>query len=201
MGKLILVRHGETETNVQGKIHKYADLEELTKNGVVQIEKTSKALKDYQPIAVYCSKEKRAIQSAKIIANNLKIPMYETKGLEERNWGDYAGLSFQEIKVKAGLDKMSFEERYTFCPPNGETWKETEERLLKVLYDILSKNSEKSIVLVTHGGSIRIYMPTLLGVDKSESYKYDPNNASISVFDYEDGMFIKEVYNEISHLA
>jgi len=201
MTKLILVRHGETETNIKGKIHKYSDSEVLTSNGIVQIEKTSKALKQYSPVAVYCSKENRAIQSAKIISKGLNIPLFETDGLEERNWGDYAGMSFQEIKEKAGMDKMSFEERYTFHPPNGESWKETEERLLNTLNEILSKNENKNVVLVTHGGSIRIYMPTLLNVSKEESYKYDPDNASISVFDYKDGKFTKIIYNDTSQLA
>lgn len=100
MGKLILIRHGETETNVQGKIHKYSDSEQLTANGVKQIEKTSEALKKDNPFAVYCSKEKRAIQSAKIISEKLNIPLFEIDGLEERNWGDYAGLTFSEIKKR-----------------------------------------------------------------------------------------------------
>lgn len=200
MTKLILIRHGETETNVQGKIHKYSDSEQLTTNGIAQIEKTSEALKKDNPTAVYCSKENRAIESAKIISKKLNIPLFETDGLEERNWGDYARLSFQEIKQKAGMDNMSFEERYTFRPPNGESWKETEERLLKTLNKILAENEGKNIILVTHGGSIRIYMPTLLGVNKEESYKYDPDSASISIFDYKNGKFLKELYNDTSHL-
>jgi broad specificity phosphatase PhoE len=199
--KLILVRHGETSTNTEGKIHKYSDPEELTSNGVLQIRKTADALNKYHPYAVYCSKEKRALQSAKVISKELNIPLLETNGLEERNWGDYAGLTFQEIKQKAGMDNMTFEERYTFHPPHGESWKETEGRLLKTLGEILSKNKGKTVVLVTHGGSIRIYMPTLLGVNKEESYKYDPDNASISVFDYVNGVYSKVIYNDTSHLG
>lgn len=200
MTKLILVRHGETEVNDQGKIHKYGDSEQLTRNGELQIKKTSFALKNHHPSAVYCSREKRAEQSAQIISDTLGIPLFEVNGLEERNWGDYSGLSFQEIKEKAGMDKMSFEKRYTFHPPNGESWKETEIRLLKVLEDIVSKNENKNIVIVTHGGSIRIYIPTLLGVGKEESYKYDPDNASISIFEYKNGKFTKIIYNDTSHL-
>lgn len=200
MTKLILVRHGETETNVKGKIHKHSDSEQLTTNGIKQIKKTSEELSKFGATAVYCSKEKRAIESAEIIANKLNVPLYQTDGLEERNWGEYAGLSFQEIKLLAEMDKMSFEERYVFHPPKGESWKETEERLLRTLNKILSKNESENIILVTHGGSIRIYMPTLLDVNKEESYKYDPDNASISVFEYKKGKFKKETYNDTSHL-
>lgn len=200
MTRLILVRHGETETNIRGKIHKYSDPETLTKKGVEQIKKAAEALKKFRPKVVYCSRELRAKESSKIISSNLGIPITEVEGLEERNWGDYAGFSFQEIKDRAGMDRMSFEQRYTFHPPNGESWKETEERLLKVLHKILQENKDSTVVLVTHGGSIRIYMPTLLGVNKEESYKYDPDNASISIFDYENGKFTKEIYNDTSHL-
>lgn len=200
MTRLILVRHGETQVNVQGKVHKYGDTEQLTDNGILQINKTSDAIKKYNPSAIYCSKEDRAVQSAEILSKSLSIPIFKVGGLEERNWGDYAGLSFQEIKEIAGMDKMTFKERYTFHPPQGESWKETEERLLKALNEILSRNQGKNVILVTHGGSIRIYMPTLLGVDKEESYKHDPDNASISVFDYDDGRFSKVVYNDTLHL-
>lgn len=201
MTRLILVRHGETETNTQGKIHKHLDPEQLTKNGVNQIRKTALALKQLNPQIIYCSNERRAIQSAKIISNKLSIPLLETDALKERNWGDYAGLSFGEIKEKVGMDKMTFAERYTFRPPNGESWKETEDRLLYALNTILNHNIDKNIILVTHGGSIRIYMPSLLNVAKEESYKYDPDNASVSIFDYKMGKFAKVIYNDTSHLG
>jgi len=200
MTRLILIRHGETEVNIQGKIHKYGDSEQLTINGISQVEKASEAAKKYEPSVVYSSKEDRAFQSAEIISKKLGVPLRKVDGLEERNWGDYAGLSFQEIKEKAGMDRMTFEERYTFNPPKGESWKETEERLLKTLNEILSNNVGKNVILVTHGGSIRIYMPTLLGVNKEESYKYDPDNASISVFDFDGDKFSEVVYNNTSHL-
>lgn len=201
MTRLILVRHGETSTNIQGKIHKFSDSEKLTENGINQIKKVSKVIKTNNPIAVYCSKENRAVESASIISKALSIPVFEAEGLEERNWGDYAGLSFEEIKKLAGMDDMNFQKRYSFHPPNGESWQETEERLIKTVNEILSKNEGMTVVLVTHGGSIRILMPTLLGVNKEESYKYDPDNASISIFDYEDGKFIKLIYNDTSHLS
>jgi broad specificity phosphatase PhoE len=200
MSLLILIRHGETGVNIIGKIHKHKDTEKLTKNGISQMEKTSDALRVYGPTSVYCSKTVRAKQSAKIIADRLKIPLFEMEGLEERNFGDYSGLSYQEMKEKAGLESMSFSQRYTFYPPNGESWKEAEHRLLKSLYKILEANKDENLVVVTHGGSIRIYMPTLLGVGKEESYKYDPDNASITVFDYTDSKFKQIIYNDTTHI-
>lgn len=175
-----MVRHGETETNIQGRIHVSKSTEELTTKGTCQMSRVADELIKYKPARIYSSKEKRAIQSAKIISEKLNITLTE--------------------KEVAGMDKMSFEKRYTFYPPNGESWKEVEERLLKVLNEVLSSNTGKSVVLVTHGGTIRILMPTLLGVTKEESYKYDPDNASISIFDYDDNKFSKVAYNDTSFL-
>ncbi len=200
MTRLILIRHGETQTNVIGKIHKYFDTEELTQSGVKQIENTAKAIKKENVNLIFCSQEKRAIRSAQIVSNKLNVPFVKVSGLEERNWGDYAGLSFQEIKTKAGMDNMNLDERYNFIPPNGESWKETETRLLKSLNKLISENEGKTIVLITHGGSIRILIPHLLGVGREESFKYDPDNASISIFDYINGKFTKVKYNDTSHL-
>ena len=200
MTRLILIRHGETKTNTKGKIHKYSDTEELTQNGVNQIEKAVKAIEKENPKIIFCSQEKRARQSAQIVSKELNIPLKEISGLEERNWGNYAGLSFQEIKAKAKMDNMSLDERYNFVPPNGESWKETEARLLNSLKKIISENENKTVILVTHGGSIRILMPHLLGVGREESFKYDPCNASISIFDYINRKFTKVKYNDTSHL-
>jgi broad specificity phosphatase PhoE len=95
---------------------------------------------------------------------------------------------------------MSFYERYNFVPPRGESWKEAETRLIKTFNKLISENEGKTFILVTHGGAIRILMPILLGVEKEESYKYDPDNSSISIFDYQNGKFSKIVYNDTSHL-
>lgn len=200
MTRLILIRHGETKTNTVGKIHKYSDTEELTQNGVSQIEKVAKAIEKENPKIIFCSQEKRAKQSAQIISSKLNVPSVEVSGLEERNWGDFAGLSFQEIKMKAGMDNMSLDERYNFVPPNGESWKDIETRLSDSLNKIISENKDKTVVLVTHGGSIRILMPHLLGVGREESFKYDPDNGSISIFDYINGKFSKVKYNDTSHM-
>lgn len=200
MTRIILVRHGETLKNVEGKTHKYSDLESLTPYGIDQINLVANALREYFPDIIYSSKENRANESAKIISTKLNLKIIEVQGLEERNWGDFAGLPFDELKSKTGLEKMTFTERYTFHPPNGESWKEVEERLLITLYKILNENPDKTIILVTHGGCIRTLMPTLLNVGKEESYKYDPVNASISVFDYNKGKFSKILYNNTVHL-
>jgi alpha-ribazole phosphatase len=199
MGKLILIRHGETKTNTKGLIHKVDDPEVLTKKGIEQIKAVANSIKKYNPSVIYSSKEKRAIQSAEIVSKLLKIPNKQIVGMEERNWGEYSGKSFQEIKYLASFDSMTLEERYSYLPPSGESWKSFEERLISSLQKGLRDNN-KVLVIITHGGAIRALMPHLLNASKEESFKYDPPNASISIFEIRGSKFTPEIVVDTTHL-
>lgn len=196
--KLVLVRHGETKTNVGGKLHIAGDLEKLTKKGRAQIKITAKYLGSLNPATIYCSKEKRAGESAEIISKICNAPLLAINGLEERNWGDFSNKTWDEVKEV--LEPMSLEKRYNYVPPKGESWKEVEERIIKTIDHILKDNQGKVVVVVSHAGTIRILMPYLLKAPKEETFKHNPDNASITIFDYSRGKFEKERINDTSHL-
>jgi len=196
---LTLVRHGETDKNVGNKLHKAGDTEKLNEKGVEQVTKTAEILNQKGVDVVYCSKEARSVQSADIIGDVCSCKVIELEDLNGRNFGIYANKPWSEVsKVLEGL---SLEERYTYVLENGESWKEFEKRLIKVIQDVLQKNEGKRVVIVTHGGSIRALMPYLLGVPKEESFKYDPANASITTFEYSNKSFTSIVVDDTSHLA
>jgi broad specificity phosphatase PhoE len=198
MGKIIFIRHGETAKNPSKLLHASNDPESLNDKGVEQIKKTASKLKELAPFKIISSKERRAIESGKIIAQALNVPLEEVEGMQERNWGIFTGKPWGEVKKV--LDKMSLEERYKYSPPNGESWEIFETRLINSLKQILENNSDKTLVIVTHGGAIRALMPFLLNVSREESFKYDPDNASLSIFDYDGESFHLIAVNDTSHL-
>lgn len=187
--RLILVRHGETNKNINEELYKFHDPESLNKTGVAQMEKTARELQKYNLSRLFSSRELRAIKSGEIISKVCRIKLNLIDGLEERNWGDYSGR--QWVEVKNILDEMSTEERYNYIPTNGESWKDFETRLINATQKILTKHKNETIVVVTHAGAIRALMPVLLNIPKEESFKYEPDNGSISIFDYADGKFEK----------
>lgn len=199
MERLILIRHGQTAKNAADTLHSSDDPEELNETGKDQLLKTAEKLKEFNPTRVCSSKEKRAVQSAKILATELGLSSETIDGMQERNWGEFSGKSWPEIK--AVLDPMSLAERYIYTPPQGESWKEFEERLINATNRILSDNPNKTTAVVTHGGAIRALMPYLLGVPKEESFKYDPDNASLTIFDHDNGKFVSVIVNDTSHLG
>jgi len=196
MGKIILIRHGETSKNVKMALHAFGDPEGLNDKGKKQITAATKRIKKYEPTKIYFSKERRAMESAKIISTILKIPAVETQGFEERNWGIYTGRSWEDV-IKI-LDPMTPEERFNFTPKGGESWKTFETRLIEALKKVSDKN--EIVAVVTHGGAIRALIPYLLGVPRSESFRYDPDNASITIFDFDGEGYHKVLLNDTSHI-
>lgn len=191
MERIILVRHGETDKNIQGKLHTVDDEESLNKVGIKQIKKTAGKLRKFSPAKIYSSKGKRAIESGKIIAKELTIGFETIKGMQERDWGKFSSKKWEE--VQKFLDSMTLEERYLYTPPGGESWKQFESRLKKAITKILSQNKDKTIVVVSHGGAIRALMPHLLGAPREESFKYNPENASITIFSHNNGKFAEVI--------
>lgn len=199
MNKLILVRHGETEVNARGQTHKTNDSATLTELGITQMKVTAKRLKEFGVSKIICSDEKRAIESATIIAEKIGIELSTDKDLRERNWGELEGKPWTEIKII--LDKMKLEQRYTYIPPKGESWQSFEDRIYKAIDGIIKNSDEQTILVVTHGGVIRALIPKLLDLPKEGSFKYDPDNASITIVNYENGKYSAEQINSTEHLA
>lgn len=198
MERIILVRHGETDVNTQGILHSSDDVEPISDVGINQISLTAEKLRELKPKIVYSSKEVRAIQSGQLIAKILGIKFETVDGLQERNWGELSGQSW--VSVKKILESMSLEERYTYIPPNGESWQKFEQRLIWTISKLIGDNKDETIAVVTHGGAIRALMPYFLSAPKEESFKYNPDNASITVFDGNDGVFSQVAINDTNHL-
>lgn len=199
MSKLILVRHGETEKNTQGLLHDSFDQEVLNSKGRQQIKSTAKYLASLTPDLIFSSKERRAVESGEILSKELIIPFQEIEDLHERNWGKLSGKPWSDIKKI--LDPMGLAERYTYIPPEGESWQKFEQRLIQAIKNLVSSHLNKNIVVVTHGGAIRALMPFLLNVPKEESFKYDPDNASATIFEVVSPSQYKSVIiNSTSHL-
>ncbi len=199
MGRLILIRHGETDKNLNKSLHAVNDEQALNLTGREQIEATVDRLKELSPSKIYSSTEKRAVESAQILAQRLGIPMEKIDGIQERNFGIFTGESWNEVKKI--LAPMTLEEKYDYVPEEGESWRAFEVRLISATQKIVEENKDKTIAVVTHGGAIKALMPFLLKAPKEESYKHIPGNASLTIFDFDDKGFHQIAVNDASHLS
>ncbi len=176
--KLLLIRHGQTEVNRKGVTHKTNDPAGLSELGKEQAKALIPVCQENKVKHLYSSPETRAIETAKIIANGLQVSWSALDGLRERNWGTWEGKPWEEIK--AVLDPMNLEERYTFTPPEGESWKQLDERLKASIEAILA-GSEEAIAIITHEGALRALVTLLNNAPKETSFQLHFDNGSMTV--------------------
>jgi|SaaInlV_165m_DNA_2_1040747.scaffolds.fasta_scaffold62198_2 phosphoserine phosphatase len=154
-----IVRHGESENNILeidvSKIenkHLYG----LTEKGRGNIEKHAANYNSFDYI--FTSPLRRATETAEIFASHTKCPVIIDERLIELNFGDFdlsaygaSGISEKQMRADKELSQ-----------PNGENWRQLEERILNFYREINSKYHQKSILIVTHGVCVEILIENLI---------------------------------------
>lgn len=172
-GKLVLVRHGESEWNLLGKWTGWTDVS-LTEKGAADARTMGELLKDIHFDAIYTSKLKRSIETMQ--------NMLETQGqagadyqaveaLNERDYGDYTGLNKWDVKAKVGEEKFDAIRRNFDEPiPNGETLHMVYDRVVpwyrKAVVPELLKG--ENVLLVAHGNSLRALIKYLENISDQD---------------------------------
>lgn len=156
---LYFVRHGETEHNVLGLIQGHSD-SALTEEGKKQALELQNKFKKIRLSAFYSSDLNRAKETAKIIALPHKLKVIYSQALRERNYGSIEGKPRELLdKIYKSFDKLTHKERFHHrADPQAESNKDVIERLLPFLKQVAKKSSGKSVLLVTHGGLIGIFL-------------------------------------------
>ena len=196
MGKLFLVRHGETEANATGKLQGWLDAA-LSDKGVAQAEAAAEYFADIHIDAVYCSPLQRAKKTASIIAARKKLPLTVDANLKEVHFGIWEGHNHEEI------DAMSHDEwaRFFTDPkglniPEGESYVHVQKRMAGVWDKICKEQGpDKDILIVSHGGSIRTMICYLLGLDLNYMWRLSVDNVSTTCFEFWDGRPVMQFAN------
>lgn len=159
---LVLVRHGQSEWNKKNLFTGWKD-PDLTEQGIKEATEAGKHLNSLglNFDVMYTSDLIRAQETGKIILeemNQESIAIIKSQKLNERNYGDLAGLNKDDAREKWGEDQVHIWRRsFDVPPPGGESLKNTAERVLPYFRsEILPKIEEGSNVLIAaHGNSLR----------------------------------------------
>ncbi len=154
----------------------------LSPTGQSQLEKLVDTCHGESVEAVFHSTQPRAVNTAEALAGALAVPTFAQSGLEERNFGDWDNWEWPQIAAE--LDKLSTEERYTFVPPNGESWQQMEARLRAAMGEITTKQYA-SVAVVTHWGPIRALLPAVTGQPKESTLGLQVEPGQSFVVDYQ----------------
>jgi probable phosphoglycerate mutase len=151
VGRLLLVRHGESEGNRERVFTPHPEVP-LTARGVAQAAATAARIaRDYTVAAVVASPYRRAVQTAEAIAHAVERPIGLEPDLRERHWGDLTGRPYADAFREAGYDPVRY---WTWRPPGdgGETLDDVRRRAGAVLDRLASAHPAADVVVVSHGG-------------------------------------------------
>ena len=168
---LVLVRHGQSEWNKKNLFTGWKD-PNLTKQGINEASEAGKQLNSLgiNFDVMFTSDLIRAQETGRIILkemNQESIAIVKSQKLNERSYGDLAGLNKDDAREKWGEDQVHIWRRsFDVPPPGGESLKNTAERVLPYFRsEILPKIQEGSNVLIAaHGNSLRALVMELEGI-------------------------------------
>ncbi len=164
--KIYIVRHGETDWNVQMRLQGRADIP-LNAKGIEEAEKTSEKLRDIPFAAVYVSPLQRAVKTAEILKADRDIPVYRDTRLIEMGFGVYEGLS--SVREECRIPDKDFYHKFReqpalYIPPEGgESFQEVCARTTEFLKELAAKEEygDSCVLVVAHGASIRGILSSL----------------------------------------
>lgn len=198
--RLYLVRHGQTDWNVQKRAQGHTD-RPLDSVGLQQAKMVGKAFLDHPVSRILTSDLLRAKQTAEEVARRVKLPVEVTPNLRERGFGEWEGQNFAEIAIRFGFEAdFRGVTRNEVTPPGGESFVEVWQRLESVVEDVRNRNEDTAII--AHGGTCSLLMAMFLRGDVHLSNAFRFSNASINELEPRpDGGLRLIRYNDVSHLA
>ncbi|MNZ76774.1 Phosphoserine phosphatase 1 [compost metagenome] len=155
---IFLVRHGQTEWNVEHRFQGHQD-SPLTDLGVKQAEWLGESIRNEQIDVIYSSSSNRAIRTAEIIKGNREIDIQFSDNLREMNLGIWEGNIQDDIKETYPEQyELFWNEPETFQVQDAETYEAVMDRAVNNLNQIIEENRGKTVLIVTHTVVVKLLM-------------------------------------------
>ncbi|HEY94050.1 MAG TPA: histidine phosphatase family protein [Dehalococcoidia bacterium] len=200
MAKLLLVRHGLTDHNVDRRVAGYTDIN-LNDEGFRQVEKLKKRLTDEKIDTVYSSDLQRAVDTAIGAVSGRDIEIVTCYELREMNFGEAEEMTFAELNEQypdLARSVMNVDTGLSF--PGGESFAEFVERVRVFLKTLEDFTEDQTILIVSHGATLRVIICELLGINPNHWYQLGIDNASLSIINTYRHRTILNSLNETSYL-
>jgi broad specificity phosphatase PhoE len=177
MTRLCLIRHGQTDWNLEGRYQGQSDVL-LNEAGRLQARQLAERLVGQELLSIYSSDLRRARDTAMILARRLLLPVYVDTRLREINQGDWEGQKVEVIRARyTKLWEMRAEDPASVRPPGGETVEEVAIRVHQALDEISSNHPGVSVMIVSHGLALATALCAARGIPVGLAYSLIPENA------------------------
>lgn len=202
MLRLLLVRHGETEWNVQGRYQGHSDLP-LNPKGLEQAQRLSARLKSQNLDFVFSSDLQRANQTAQILVRDRSLQVQTTPQLRELNFGMLEGHTFNEALQLWPAMIDTWLQDHNQPPQGGERIDDFKQRVSLFYNDLRQNYEQKTVLIVAHGGPLREIIQLLLSANTTlaPTWWIDLDHASLSEFQVDPKTTIINRLNDAGHLV
>lgn len=200
MPTLVLVRHGQSQWNLENKFTGWVDVP-LTEQGEQEAHRAGKNLKGLHFDIAFTSDLQRAQKTLAIILSEIgqtSLTIIKDKALNERHYGDLQGLDKAETAKKFGDEQVKIWRRsYDIAPPNGESLKDTAARTLPYfdaqIVPLLQEG--KNVLVAAHGNSLRSIVMHLEHLTKEQVLELNLETAVPRVYALDKDLKILSVKN------
>lgn len=203
MTKLILIRHGQSMANLEGRFAGFYDAP-LTALGETQASLSAAYVAEHYKVSrVYASDLKRAFFTGKAVADKCGVEIVPDERFREISAGAWEGLLFEELVENYAADFEKFvKDIGASRATDGESVAEVGARVMDALRDLGERHAGETVVIASHATPIRA-VQTLVTHGELSYMKDIPwvSNASVSVLSYENGSFAFELISHDAHLA
>ena len=198
---VLLVRHGQTESNVKGYFMGWLN-EDLNETGCDQARCLASRLASAPVASVYASPLKRTCTTAAILAEPHGLEIKTLEDLIEINQGEWEGRHVDDIsRGWPELWRQSRTDPSEFTMPKGESFKQVTERAVRAFETIVAENQDRQSILVAHEIVVKVIIVHALGTTNRIYRRFEINNASLSTIQVIDGKSRLLTINDISHLS
>jgi broad specificity phosphatase PhoE len=183
MARLILIRHGETDWNVEGRWQGHADVP-LNARGRAQAESIAQSLTGAGLAAIYASDLERAWETAEPLARAAGLEVRQDPRLREIDQGEWQGLLVTEIQARyADEFRRRRENPLEVAPPGGETAAQVRDRVLAAVQDVLRAHPGQNVAIVSHGLAVAVILAHFRKAPVEKIWELVPENGEIAVVD------------------
>ena len=197
--EIILIRHGETGWNSQQRMQGHSN-SDLSSVGQAQIQALGQWMKNVPFDLIYSSDSPRAKQTAEAITQFSGHELQFDQRLREKNLGVFEGLTSEEARERHPEVFRLFKTAGSkYVIDEGESTQQLQDRALEIVNEIRIKHPEERVLLVTHGGFIRVVMKHSLGLSLETPTRFLIRNTGVFRLVWEDKWLVSQM-GGVSHL-
>lgn len=176
MARLTLLRHGESQWNLENRFTGWVDVD-LSPKGEAEARRAGKLLRDLPIDVVFTSILTRAIRTADLALEESQktgLPIHRDQALNERHYGELQGLNKTETAERYGAEQVHVWRRsYDVPPPGGESLADTRARVAPYYESQIAPllRQHVNVLVVAHGNSLRSLIMILENLSPEEILK------------------------------